>query len=290
MAFEAYEDQKLLRRIQLVLVKILEEFDRICHELDIPYTVYGGSTIGAIRHRGFIPWDDDVDVCMTRVDYERFLREAPQVLREEFAIENSRTHADFPNMFSFLTLRETLFIPEFIKKSSYRMPLKIDIFPLDNVANDPKDFARQRRATWFWGRMLYLQGTPAPVMSLTGVTRKIALSATFLVYWSLRITRVSPRFLQHQWEKAARRYEGESSKAMADFAMGDPENWAVSYLDLYPARDMPFENIIVKVPREYDAVLRKGYGDYMQLPPVDQRKNHQPFLIDLGKYSEEDPF
>ena len=66
MAFKSYENAVELRRVQVVSTKILAEFDRVCRELDIPYVVYGGTAIGAVRHQGFIPWDDDVDIEMTR--------------------------------------------------------------------------------------------------------------------------------------------------------------------------------------------------------------------------------
>ena len=70
-------DSLLLDRIHVLITRILGEFDRVCRQLDIPYVVYGGTAIGAVRHQGFIPWDDDADVCMERSDYERFLAEAP---------------------------------------------------------------------------------------------------------------------------------------------------------------------------------------------------------------------
>ena len=75
------DDPELLRRIQALLLKMLKDFDDTCRRLDIPYSVYGGTMIGAIRHQGFIPWDDDVDVLMTRANYERFLAEAPRSCR-----------------------------------------------------------------------------------------------------------------------------------------------------------------------------------------------------------------
>ena len=288
MASRVPTDPAVLRTLQLVETTILAEFDRVCRELDIPYAVYGGTAIGAVRHKGFIPWDDDVDVCMTRADYERFLAEAPAVLGEDFEIHNSRTHADFPNMFSNLILKGTLFIPEFIKNSPYRMPIGLDIFPLDNVPRDKKAYQRQSRATWFWGRMLYLQGTPAPYLEVGGLLRKVILSATFVIYWVLRLARVKPRTLQRLWERAARRYEHAEADLMADFTDRTPLAWAVTRADLYPTVDVPVENITVKLPREHDKNLTRGYGDYMQLPPEDKRKTHLPIIIDFGKFGAEE--
>lgn len=288
MAPEVPTDPAVLRTLQLVETTILAEFDRVCRKLDIPYVVYGGTAIGAVRHQGFIPWDDDVDVCMAREDYERFLAEAPSELGADFEIHNSRTHKDFPNMFTNLVLKETLFIPEFIKDSTYRMPIGLDIFPLDNVPRDKKAYQRQSRATWFWGRMLYLQGTPAPYLEVGGVLRKAILSATFVIYWTLRLARVKPRALQQRWEKAARRYEHAEMDLMADFTDRTPLAWSVTHDDLYPSTDVPFENITVKLPRAYDKILMRGYGDYMQLPPEDKRKTHLPVVIDFGKFGAEE--
>ena len=282
MAFKQYEDPEVLREVQLACTRILGELDRVCRELDIPYVVYGGTAIGAVRHQGFIPWDDDVDVCLARRDYERFLREAPAVLGAEFSIENARTRDHYPNMFTKLALRGTQFIPEFCKDCTYRMPVAIDLMPFDNVPDDPAAYRRQSRETWVWGRLIYLRASGRPFLTLTGWKRTLALTASLTAHWGMRLLRVSPRWLQARWEKAARRYEHDQTELMADYCDQNPLAWAVRHDDLFPAVDVPFEDITVKLPREYDAILTQGYGDYMQLPPVEQRKNHQPHHIDLG--------
>ena len=85
-----------LRKVQKLLTLILAELDRVCRRIGVSYAIYGGTAIGAIRHGGFIPWDDDIDVMMTRADYERFLAEAPALLDERFRLDNTRTREDFP--------------------------------------------------------------------------------------------------------------------------------------------------------------------------------------------------
>lgn len=285
MAFQEYEDPDELRRVQLASTRILGELDRVCRALDIPYVVYGGTAIGAVRHKGFIPWDDDVDVCMPRADYERFLSEAPAVLGEEFEIANTRTNPDFPSVYSYLTMKGTLFIPDFYRDCTYRKPLSIDIFPLDNVPDDPRDYARMARSTWVWGRLVFLRATPRPYLALDGWKRTLVLAACHIAHWGMRVLHVSPAWLQSRWERSARRYENHVCERMSDFSDREPMRWAVKRDELFPAIDVPFENIVVKLPREYDAVLTRGYGNYMELPPVEQRKNHYPFLVDLGQAS-----
>ena len=278
-------DPQMLHRVHLLLTKMLAEFDRVCRQLGVSYAVYGGTAIGAVRHKGFIPWDDDIDVMMTRSDYERFLSEAPDLLGAEFRIDNTRTIRDYPFMFSKLVLKDTLLIPEFAKDSAYRMPISLDILPVDNVPDSPSAFRAMSRRTWLWGRLLFLRGTPRPyLIGITGARRAAIYTVTSTVHWIMRGLGLTPRFLQSRWERAARRYEHVRTKRMADFSMRDPENWALTRDELFPVREVPFEDITVMLPHEYDALLRRGYGDYMELPPEDQRRNHKPHVVDFGPY------
>jgi putative licD1 protein len=282
---EALIDPELLHRIQALLLKMLADFDDTCRRLDIPYVVYGGTAIGAVRHHGFIPWDDDVDVLMTRADYERFLKEAPDALPEGYQIDNTRTRPDFPFMFTKLGLKGTLLVPEFGRDSKYRMPISLDVLPVDNVPDDSRAARSMSRSTWLWGRLLYVQGTPTPyLIGIKGLRRVAIHTATSAAHWAMRLLRVTPRTLQARWDRAARRYEDTPTRRMADFSMRDPWNWAVTTDDLYPALEVPFEDITVKLARNYDKLLRRSYGDYMQLPPEEQRRNHKPCVIDFGPY------
>lgn len=278
-------DPQLLERVHALLTRMLAEFDRVCTELDVSYAVYGGTAIGAVRHHGFIPWDDDVDVMMPRADYERFLAAAPALLGAPFRVDNTRTLRDYPFMFSKLVLRDTLLIPEFAKDSSYRMPISLDILPVDNVPEDAAAFRSMSRSTWLWGRLLFLRGTPRPyLIGITGARKAAIYTVTTAVHWTMRCLGLSPRFLQSRWEKAARRYEHRDTARMADFSMRDPENWAVSKEEFFPVREVPFEDITVKIQNQYDVLLRRGYGEYMELPPPEQRRNHKPHVVDFGPY------
>ena len=89
-----------LRKVHMLLTYILSEFDRVCGQIGVDYALYGGSAIGAVRHGGFIPWDDDIDVFMLRPDYERFLHEAPAHLSEGFRIDNQRSVPRYHLLFS----------------------------------------------------------------------------------------------------------------------------------------------------------------------------------------------
>ena len=109
-------DQQLLDNIHALLKEILAEFDRVCTKLDIPYAVYGGTAIGAVRHQGFIPWDDDIDVFMPRPDYDRFLALAAHSMPEGYEVMTPYNTKDYPMYFSKMcnahtTLLENEHIP-----------------------------------------------------------------------------------------------------------------------------------------------------------------------------------
>lgn len=287
MEFKDYDDPALLRDVQLAQTRILGELDRICRELDIPYAVYGGTAIGAVRHGGFIPWDDDTDVCLKRGDYERFLEEAPHLMSPEFELHNLRLLDDFPYMYTKMIYRGTKFIHEWAREATYELPLALDVFPLDNLPPTKAEFKKQSRQTWFWGRLLFLAGTPKPYLEIREPLRSLIYIPTTLVHKSLKLFGVKQRWIQRRWEKAARKFEGQESRAMSDFTMMDPLTWVVTEEELFPTSDVQFEDITVKLPKEYDRLLRRGYGNYMELPPLNQRKNHQPYLVDLGPFGSE---
>ena len=112
-------DPELLNKIHAALIMILRELDAACEQLGISYVVCGGTAIGAARHKGFIPWDDDVDVYMPRGDYERFLAEAPAILPPEFEVLSSRSHPDYPKTFGILGLVGSTFTPQVARNRKF---------------------------------------------------------------------------------------------------------------------------------------------------------------------------
>lgn len=285
MAFKEYENPAELKKVQDLSLKILLELDRACGVLELQYCLWAGSALGAVRHQGFIPWDDDIDIVMLRSDYERFLKEAPNVLGDEYYIDNTHEHEHCTTPCSYLALRGTKCVPDFFDGNDYEKPLSIDIIPLDEIlAEDTPDRRKQMRKTWFWGRLFYLSLTPSPYLAFDGAKRAIALAACRVAYCSLHVVGLSPRRIHSIWEKWVRKYEGCGSGLYADFSDKKPLNWSVRREDMFPCIKMPFCGHDLNVAKEYDKVLTNNYGDYMQLPPLSRRKNHRPSKLDFGKY------
>ena len=281
-------DPATLAAIQRVTKRCLAEIDRVCTLLDLRYVAYGGTAIGAVRHQGFIPWDDDGDVCMPRADYERFIAEAPALLGDEFFIASPATHPNYPISFGVLGLKGSEFVSKAAKDCSFRMPIGVDLFVLDEIADDPGRFRAQSRGTWLWARLMFLRSIPNPPTGLPTPARQLASAAMACAHWGMRALRVNEATLYRRWLRAALKGRENPQKAadgsilFGDFSTRDPRRWSASEAELFPARSVPFEDITVRIPAAYDVVLTRGYGDYMRIPDPQDRVTHEPFHIVFG--------
>ncbi len=123
----------VLRKIQLVQLEILLEFDRICKENNLPYQLFFGTLLGAIRHKGFIPRDDDVDVCMLRGDYNRFLQLCEDQLNKDYFLQTYKTDKEYIHSFARIRKNNTLALQRIYSKIAMHHGIFIDNFPLDNI-------------------------------------------------------------------------------------------------------------------------------------------------------------
>lgn len=123
-------DLHQLHRVQL---EMLLEFDRVCRQLGVAYQLGAGSLLGAVRHGGFIPWDDDIDVVMLRADYQRFLRQAPPLLDARFFVQTWRSDPGFTSFFAKLRRHDSVYHEAFRQKARHHHGIYIDIFPFDPV-------------------------------------------------------------------------------------------------------------------------------------------------------------
>lgn len=122
-----------IKEVQKKLLEILIELDRICRKYQIKYSLEGGTLLGAIKYKGFVPWDDDIDIIMERKEYERFIKICKRELKEEFFLQNNRTVKHFPLNYTKIHMKRTLYMQESTGHLKIHHGLFIDIFPLDNI-------------------------------------------------------------------------------------------------------------------------------------------------------------
>lgn len=269
-------EKELLRKVQLTQTEMLKELHRVCTENNIRYHLYCGTFLGAVRHKGFIPWDDDLDVGMLREDYEKFRRIAPEKLGKGYVFQDWHTDPEYPHSFGKLRLQGTVY-REVKTRALAEDGFYVDVFPLDNAwADSEKQKALFRKLMHLY-RIKLMKGGNRPWMEDDRIVWKKRLG--YLAYQAAALFTTQ--------EKLIAEFEALVAGVPDQGVIYDQGSLATEVLfekKLFEeTADYAFEDGIFPGPKDYDRVLTILYGDYMQLPPEEERENrHQVQQIDFG--------
>ncbi len=251
-----------IAKLKQIELEILKTFISICEKNHIKYFLLGGSCLGAVRHKGFIPWDDDIDVGLFREDYEKFLKVAQAELPEKYFLQNRDTDEKYILNFAKIRNSETTFIEKSLSNFDINHGLYMDIFPLDGV---PEGKIKEKI---FESKMKFL----------TAFVGKCFVDANENVSLATRVIRRIP-FLKVETavKKLAemhQRYNAETSVKIANYcgAWGAKEIVPKEYFGDGVIGE--FEGLPVRIPQDYDKYLESLYGDYMTPPPPEKRVGH----------------
>jgi len=274
----------VLKKIQQLELGILKDFTQLCEKHHIDYFACGGAGIGVLRHNGFIPWDDDIDIGLTRKNYEKFLRVAEREYGDKYKIINAETTKNYPLMTTRWAIRGSLFKEECFKKLEVDNGIFLDLYCFDNIADNERKMRLQGRTAWFYGKLLILRYIARPTLYVGGAVGRIAGAACVLVHYAMVLLHISPDFLYRKAKKAAMKYQDSKTLRVAYFFDPTPYTSLMELSDIVPTKFYDFEGIPVRFPRNLEAYLERRYGDYMALPPEEKRHNHPPYLL---KFPEE---
>lgn len=265
-----------MNELQGRLLDMLEWFHNFCAENGLRYYALGGTLLGAVRHKGFIPWDDDIDVGMPREDYNRLvncMKSAENT--QSFVLETPLENKDY--VYQYLKLYDTT--TTLIENTRYKTKrgIFLDIFPLDGIGNTLEESENKFK---------YIQKKNNYIM-----TKICALSGHRKFYKNVAIV-ISRCIPFPGWRNTSRKLDKHCSEKKFDEyqyvtnpygAWGKKEIFKREWFGEQPIT-LDFENIKICAPQDFDSFLTKMYGDYMKLPPIEKQVTHHDYLfLDLNK-------
>ncbi|WP_406536800.1 phosphorylcholine transferase LicD [Methanobrevibacter sp.] len=269
-------DGDTLQHIKDVELLILKDFIDICDENALDYYLFFGTEIGAVRHQGFIPWDDDIDIMMFREDYEQFLKIMEEKSSEKYTVFDIRYDENYFFQFGRLSLNGTYWAEYWDNQVPFKLGIHLDLFILDKVPNNN------------FKRFLYMR-ICLILCKLCSISSIKIEHPSNIVKWVTNFLHVifnkiglTPKYFQKKMLKLFRKYENQDCKYHADLTMNEQPYFKIE--DLKPAKLVKFEDIYAKIPNNQEATLGQIFGDYMQLPPEEERVAHILNEIDFGKY------
>lgn len=258
--FEYTEEN--IRKMQLTETDMLGELDRICRKRQIPYIIDSGTLLGAVRHGGFIPWDDDIDVKMLRDDYDRFCQVCQEELGSKYFLQTYKTDKGYRWAYARILRNGTTFIREGHECLKSRTGIFIDIFPCDNM---PDSLIMQKYFNFLalcCRKMLYSE---VGAKSAATVWRRMGFSFLnlFPKSWAYRCLEAIAYKYNHVKTRKVRCYAWGSKEE----SKGQERRW------FEKTKDMKFEDLVVKGPVKSSEMLEYYYGEnYMKLPPKEERQ------------------
>lgn len=268
-----------LKEIQNLEYEILKKFVKFCEKYNLKYCLCGGTLLGAIRHQGFIPWDDDIDIMMPRPDFNKFINllKEKNINEELKDLELASYELDKNYIYPITKLYDKRTKIKFNDHIvNYPLGLWIDIFVLDGVPNGQIS----RKIKFKYQRVL----TYLNVMSITkfGIKRKnrVLTYGQFLLYPIFIIARlIGHKIFVGLLEKNAKTYSFENSKYVAVYTGRALEKEIMPKDEFMNLKKTKFENTEFYIPGNYDYYLTRLYGDYMKLPPENQRETRHDMKI-----------
>jgi len=266
------------QQIRTVSIDVLKEFIRICDKYDLGYFAAFGTAIGAARHQGFIPWDDDIDVGMLRVDYDKFMAIAPQEMADKYDIYSAPIQKDIKGFYAQMFLKDTLFVTQANMMWQRHTGIKIDIFPYDNIPKSKGERKKLYKQLHFWNRLYIIRNTKVPFFAENNLVTKLTRTICKVAYVVMEICGPSIDRIIAKYVSLMTKYK-EDTKVYTVMDDLTQDWWYLKREEIFPLKEMQFEDIKVKVPNKNHEILTRQYGDYMTPPPKEQQRGHDVVIL-----------
>lgn len=280
--YRKYKDSDLEKLKKLELM-ILEKVIAICENHNINYYIYGGTALGAVRHGGFIPWDDDVDIVVFRKDYEKLLNILDEELSSKFYVIAFEKQDDCFFPFAKVCLKNTKFEDWWVNQVSFDEGIFIDIFPLDKVPDN-----KFGRLIHYYRCRLMDHLVMNSILHVYTESKLMNMLHSILFFFLNNIP-ISRKYWKKLFHNSLTKYENTDTEYVTCYfsqivvlLFGKSSYYLKS--DFEPPINVKFDYLTLSAPSNIDSVLKKYFGNYMELPPEEKRFNHAPEVLDFGDY------
>ncbi|MBQ7986826.1 MAG: LicD family protein [Clostridia bacterium] len=252
-----------IKYVQEMELSILQQIDEICKKHNLRYFLIGGTLIGAARHNGFIPWDDDLDIAMFRDDYEKFVKIAKSELSSPYLLKDFRYDNNYPRIFAKVFKTDTDYCSRYYQEALEEAGIWIDVFPIDLIKAKNLKKAKQkaeRRLNLSWVFAVIDENRNKENNELSIKTKMLSKILRPLPIVALRKMMVKIYMLDNK----------KKCKYITNYCRGVKAQ--TMPIECYlPGKYLPFEGQDRLVPQEYHQVLTNSYGDYMKLPDKEEQ-------------------
>ncbi len=270
----------VLKRLQDAETEILLVVDNVCRENGIDYFLMAGNLLGAVRHGGFIPWDDDTDIGMAWEDYCKFIEIAPKALPEGYSLHTMENTPGFAPLWVKVYKDGTRFVDEIADEAGCDQGIFLDVLPFRRLNADEAAAWKQCKRGIFWQRMAYLHFLAHPNVPAKTSMRALKVFACKVAHYTVARA-YSPATIKRKWEGVFDIPESQQGSNWMNASY--TYNKLLGEDVIFPTKDMEYDGHIVRGPNNPDAFLRSEYkGDYMQYPPMEDRYTHLPLVLDFG--------
>lgn len=268
----------LLPEVKQIELEILNIVDEFCRKNDIKYSLAYGTMLGAVRHKGFIPWDDDIDIFMLRSDYERFEKLWLEKSPKGYILENAKINPNYTQCLTKIRKDNTCFLQSGEEKAEYHTGIFVDIFVLDRAANTKM----QQKICTIYSALYYLYTRG---FAFDRGSKLLRLGCEVLLGL---VPKSKYKLIADKFENKLKKYNSSKNNKLVCYCTMESSKIFFPSDTMDDVEMAEFENEKFYISKCFDQILSARYGNYMKLPPKSERTwKHHPILIDFEHNYEE---
>lgn len=274
-----YNDYEL-KKLQEIETKMLADVLKFCEKNQIDFFIIGGTALGAVRHKGFIPWDDDIDIGMTRENYNKFIKLGIAEWNKggsTYFLQCSETEKNCPYIYTKLRLNDTIFSEYCNRNVTMHQGIYIDIFPYDNMPDEKEEYISWFNKLQKLIKLYVMTKTPDITKKPDTFYLKIKSLLRRIIFIFLKF--LPSDLILRNINNLALKYNFKETRAITCICFPKIYCGYCKIEELFPLKLYDFNGLKIPGPNNIDNYLKNHYGNYMKLPPEQERIGHKPYKL-----------